>query len=399
MKYLAFVTDGEIDLRSFTTFGFNAKPNTTSPIGFFGTGLKIATAVIARLGCKMTVMVDGVQHEFYTKETEFRGKTFQIVRMRKRKGMMARWQYQEMPYTTELGKNWEPWQVFRELESNTRDENGYTCIVDDEEPHGMSFLNDDHRGKTVIIVDEPSVVKAYEERDTIFLPTDLELKVETNRCQAFNVGSKYLFYRGMRVVELDRPSAFTYNILAEQRLTEDRTLYSWNAQWEVRKLLMEGDNEEFIDKVVTLDDEKFWEGRLEFDDVYAVSSETFRKVVSKHKYSGGHLLPRVSTFHERYHVSEPVDPDITITFKQSEWKRISKVIETIDEDDAALYEKLGWSYADDRFDKFTEFRDQLRDKAPIGEEIDFPAEEDDHEQPAPDPADVAPVGDDDDIPF
>jgi hypothetical protein len=32
-KHLCFVTDGLIDLRAFTTFGFNAKPNTTNPIG------------------------------------------------------------------------------------------------------------------------------------------------------------------------------------------------------------------------------------------------------------------------------------------------------------------------------------------------------------------------------
>lgn len=393
MKHLAFVTDGLIDLRAFTTFGFNAKPNTTSPIGFFGTGLKIATAVIARLGCKMTVMIDGVQHEFYVKETEFRGKTFQQVRMRKRKGLMSRWQYQEMPYTTELGKNWEPWQVFRELESNTRDEGGHTFLIDEDEPHGMSFLNDDHRGKTVIIVDEPSVVKAYEERDTIFLPPNLELRTETNRCQAFNVGSKYLFYRGMRVVELDRPAAFTYNIKAEQRLTEDRTLYNWNAQWEVRQLIMESTDRDFVEQIVQLEDEKFWEGRIEFDDVYAISSETFRSVVGRRKSTGAYLLPRVATFYERYNVTEPEDPEITVTLKQSQWRRISQVLNEVDTYDLAP--KIGWAEEDDRFNDFVELRDLLHEKAPVGDAVDFPAE------PAPDPADVPPPngGDDDDIPF
>lgn len=395
-KHLCFVTDGLIDLRAFTTFGFNAKPNSPNPIGFFGTGLKLATAVIARLGCKMTVMIDGVQHEFYTKETSFRGKTFQQIRMRKRKGLMARWQYQEMPYTTELGKNWEPWQVFRELESNTRDENGKTFIIEDEEPHGMSFLNDDHRGKTVIIIDEPSVVKCYDEMDTIFLPEGLELRTETNRCQAFNVGSKYLFYRGMRVVELNKPSAFTYNIKAEQRLTEDRTLYNWSAAWEARQLIMESTDEDFVEQIVKLEDEKFWEGHIEFDDAYAVSSETFRKVVSRRKRSGGYLLPRVGSFYDRYYVAEPEDPDVTITLKRSEWRRVSQVLEKVETD--SLAEELGWTeYDDDRFGPFNDLREQLRDKAPIGDAVDFTPEP---PEPAPDPADVAPPnGDDDDIPF
>jgi hypothetical protein len=370
-KHLCFVTDGLIDLRAFTTFGFNAKPNTTNPIGFFGTGLKLATAVIARLGCKMTVMVDGVQHEFYTKETSFRGKTFQQVRMRKRKGIAARWQYQEMPFTTELGKNWEPWQVFRELESNTRDENGHTLVVEDEEPDGMSFLNDEHRGKTVIIIDEPSIVECYEEMDTIFLPERLELRTETNRCQAFNVGSKYLFYRGMRVVELDKPSAFTYNIKAEQRLTEDRTLYSWNAAWETRQLIMESTDESLVDAIIQLEEDKFWEGRIEFDDIDAVSSETFRNVVSRRRRTGGYIMPRVSSFYERYNAPEPVDPDVTIIFKQSEWERIHQVLNAVDIDDSEFYDKLGWYYRDDRFDNFKEFLEMLRDRAPLTEGIDF----------------------------
>jgi hypothetical protein len=395
-KHLAFVTDGLIDLRAFTTFGFNSKPNTTSPIGFFGTGLKIATAVIARMGCRMTVMIDGVQHEFYTKEADFRGKKFDMIRMRKRKGMLSKWSYQEMPYTTELGKNWEAWQVFRELESNTRDENGYTIVVDDEDPHGMSFLNDDHRGKTVIIIDEPSVIKAYDERDTIFLPKDLELRSKGNRCEAYNVGSKYLFYRGMRVVELAVPSAFTYNITAEQRLTEDRTLYSWYASWEARQLIMESTDEDFVDQIVQLDEEKFWEAKIEFDDVNAISSETFRKVIRRRKNSGGHIMSRVSTFYDRYYVPEPTDPDVTITFKQSEWKRIHQVLSEVDTYDLAP--KLGWAEEDDRFDSFVALREQFFQKAPMDvEAVDFTPE-----PPAKEPDDVDPpvVADgDDDIPF
>lgn len=354
MKYLAFVTEGAIDLRSFTTFGFNAKPNTTSPIGFFGTGLKIATAVIARLGGGMTVIIDGVQHEFYTKKTDFRGKEFDIVRMRKRNGLMSRWQYQEMPYTTELGKNWEPWQIFRELESNTRDENGETLILDDE-----AFLNDPHHGKTVIIIKEPAIVKSYDERDTVFLPDNLELVAESDRCQAFKGKSNYLYYRGMRVMKLSRPSAFTYNIIVEQRLTEDRTLYSWNAAYEVRHLIMENTNEEFIKEIVQLNDDS-WESSVEFDSVHVTSGPTFRMVVAELALDGHLLLSRVSTFHNRQDYKLNSDPAIPITFRQSQWKLIYEVLNQVDTYDLA--NKLDWNEEDERFDDFLSFRDSLYDK-------------------------------------
>lgn len=373
MKHLAFVTDGAIDLRSFTTFGFNSKPNTTSPIGFFGTGLKISVAVIARLGCKMTVLIDGVEHEFYTKTTDFRGKSFEVVNMRKRKGLLSRWTYQQMPFTTELGKNWEPWQVFRELESNTRDEGGYTVVVEDEDNDGgLAFMRDNHPGKTVIIVHEPSIVKCFEEKDTIFLPEDLELRTKNSRCEAYNVGSEYLFYRGMRVMKFDKPSAFTYNITAEQRLTEDRTLYSWNAQWEVRQLIMESTDYGFIDQILKLEEDKFWESRIEFDDAYAISSETFRSTISQRKRSGGYVLPRALSFYDRYNVSEPVDPDVTITFRRSEWRRISQVLDLVDT--PTMAQDLSWALDDGRFEPFNSLLEQLREKAPIGEAVDFTPE-------------------------
>lgn len=359
MKYLAFVTEGAIDIRSFTTFGFNAKPNTTSPIGFFGTGLKIATAVIARLGGGMTVIVDGIHHEFYTKETDFRGKMFDLVRMRKRKGIMSNWQYREMPYTTELGKNWEPWQIFRELESNTRDENGETLILDDTDPTGKSFLNDPHHGKTVIIITEPSIVKSYDEKDTIFLPDNLELAAKSDRCQAFKGSSNYLYYRGMRVMELSRPSEFTYNITAQQRLTEDRTLYSWDAAYEVRNLIMENTEEEFIKEIVQLNDDS-WESSIEFDSVHVTAGPTFRMVVAELALKGHPLLSRISTFHNRQDYELNSDPAIPIVFRQSQWKLIFEVLDQVDTYDLAA--KIGWEEEDERFDDFCLLREILFDK-------------------------------------
>lgn len=344
MRHLCFVTPGLIDLRAFTTFGFNAKPNTDNPIGFFGTGLKLSVAVIARLGCRVTVLVDGVQHEFYTKETDFRGKSFDVIRMRKRKSLMARWNYQEMPFTTELGKNWEPWQVYRELESNTRDEGGHTLIVDDEEPHGMSFLNDDHRGKTVIIIDQPEIVACHDERETIFLETG-ELEPKTNgRIEVYDRESNYLFYRGMRVIALDKPSKFTYNITCEQRLTEDRTLYNWNAFWEVRYFWTGCEDEDLVDRLLELDEEKFWEGNIDFDqDSTTFHTTTFEKRVRVKIAAESIGLSRAVTYAEKRNIGEDTDPNVTITRKRSEWTALYEELNSIRQRDYET-DVLGWAH-------------------------------------------------------
>lgn len=362
MKTLAFVTDGAIDIRAFTTFGVNAKPKTNNPIGYFGTGLKYAVAVLCRLGGKVVVMIDGVEHEFYAKGTEFRGKDFDLVRMRKRKDMFSRWRYEQLPFTTEFGKNWEPWQVFRELESNTRDEGGSTFLVDDEDPHGMSFLNDDHRGKTVILVQDEQVIEAYLNRDQIFLPEALTERETTEKVQVFNTPSRHIYFRGLRVMDLDKPSAFTYNILGPVDLTEDRTVkYTFLVLSTIRQHVMHSQDPEFIRTVLELDEKKHWEAKLDFDDAWDMAGPTFLAAVRKQMDDERPLLSRARTYYERYHPTVSTDdPTIQIEMLRSKLRLAYKVLDQVD-----LYEMapiLGWEEEDERFNGFIELRDQIFSK-------------------------------------
>ena len=48
MATVHFITPTDLPLDAFTTFGVNHKPNTDSPIGYFGTGLKYVVAIVAR---------------------------------------------------------------------------------------------------------------------------------------------------------------------------------------------------------------------------------------------------------------------------------------------------------------------------------------------------------------
>src|SRR4051794_443467 len=95
---VAFVTPGLIPLEAFTTFGVNAKPNSTNPFGYFGTGLKYAIAVCLRNGCKVVMVRDGVEYMFFTSQQSFRGTDFDFVRMRK-KTFMGKYTYTKLPFT------------------------------------------------------------------------------------------------------------------------------------------------------------------------------------------------------------------------------------------------------------------------------------------------------------
>ena len=109
MKYTIFSTKGVLDLSVITTFGVNVKPNTDNPIGYFGTGLKYAIAVLLRHGIKITLYTNGQEYQFYTKEKDIRGKEFMVCRYRKT-GLLNKFSYHELPFTTEHGKNWELWK-------------------------------------------------------------------------------------------------------------------------------------------------------------------------------------------------------------------------------------------------------------------------------------------------
>lgn len=308
-------TPGLIDIRSFTTFGLHAKPNSDTPIGKFGTGLKYAVATLLRLGCTIRVFIGLEEYEFFTSDGLFRGQNFKQCKMRKRRSILKKWTYQELPFTTDHGKFWEAWQAFRELESNTRDEGGKTWI-DDGEGGGAQYLisNLAHPDKTLIAVEGLVYEQAYKDRDEIFLPNALTQREGDDKVQVFNEPSKFIYWRGIRVFDLEKPSIYTYNILEEMTLTEDRTLkYVWEAQSKIAAYVARSKDRKLINTVVSADD-KFFEHRVEFDYSYVSPSEEFNEVVAKKRSRGSYVSPRASTYYEKY--SPPVVKESVRTLQQ-----------------------------------------------------------------------------------
>ena len=73
-----FRNPGAIDLRALTTFGLSSKAG-QDKIGRFGTGLKYATAVIARHGGAMTITSGGETVTTGIVADEFRGTPIQQI--------------------------------------------------------------------------------------------------------------------------------------------------------------------------------------------------------------------------------------------------------------------------------------------------------------------------------
>ena len=291
---LIFSNEGLIPIEAFQTFGINAKPNSTNPIGYFGTGLKYAVAVTLRLGGTFRLFRGEEEYCFYLKDTDFRGKGFQMVRMKKRKGVLSRWKYESLPFSTELGKNWEPWMAVRELESNTRDEDGSSWLADDETPHGMSYLNsfEGSAGVTTIHIDCPEMEEAYKDLHKIFMP-EKKLLHSIGQLEIYEGHSDYLFFRGLRVTDFGgKPSFYTYNFTEGLTLTEDRTSkWPYNDMHTIVQGWMSMNDVHLIEALLDIDEDKFYEGSLPFDQPYTSPSPTYHAALGT-RYTGGGALPK-----------------------------------------------------------------------------------------------------------
>jgi len=271
MSCIVFETPGLIDLRAFTLMGVSAKPKSSNPIGYFGTGLKYAVATLVRLGAEPVVWIGQDRYQFFKRTDSFREVEFEQLSMRKMKPGWFKAEIVDLPYAVSYGRNWTAAMAFRELEANTRDEDGITYQVD-EDP-GACFA-----GQTRIVVDLPAFTEAFESRDDLFLPGAVR---EGAGIQILPGEVEALYWRGLRVFETQKPCLQTYNFLDHMTLTEDRTLYAeFLARNALSDWLLKSNDEHFIEQVLTADD-GYWEHGLEFDPNVAPSA-AFHRVMLRH---------------------------------------------------------------------------------------------------------------------
>jgi hypothetical protein len=274
---VSFDTPSLIPIEAFTTFGMSAKPKTDSPIGYFGTGLKYAIAVLTRHNIPVSVFIGEEEHIFYTKETNFRGQSFLKVRMKKRFDPLQRWRYLELPYTTELGKNWELWQAYRELEANTRDEGGHTSLTEDVPQEKWPQHFGATKNWTSIVVWGKAFADVHRASDKIFHPQAFR-KADCH-IQIIDEESSHLYYRGLRVYDLPKSqkSHLTYNIICPTDLTEDRTIkYIYYVRGNIADSLVRQTDPYIIKRVIeALRDPNSFESTLDWEHVITEPSKEF----------------------------------------------------------------------------------------------------------------------------
>lgn len=244
---IIFKNKGAIDPRSITTFGVSSK-DSDSAIGYFGTGLKYAIAILLREGCGIEIFTGGQHFSFATESQRVRLDDFVFCTMNG----------QPLPFTTELGKNWAIWQAIRELWCNCLDEHG--------EAFSSEYFDDAPADdETVIVVTGRAALDAWCLRDSIILNT--QPIYSTEHVDIHPGRSSHIYYKGVRVHDLSKTSLYTYNLKSNVDLTEDRTLrHPGITGWYVARGIAQLTDSDVLERLLAAPEESFERG-LDFDSV------------------------------------------------------------------------------------------------------------------------------------
>jgi len=258
MKFISFENNGILEPDFIKSFGVSVK-NDESCIGYFGTGLKYALAILLRNGAKVSIYSDNNVMRFGLKTKEIKGKDFQFITMND----------ECLPFTTELGKTWEPWMAYRELYSNAKDEGGTAKII-----KAIPKAKD---GRTCVIVAGGGIEELHENKDSVFVEKKNEIAPNI-----YPSGGSF-FVKGVCVWKYENmPSVFSYNdSTGKCCLTEDRQIkYTFQVMRHITGLLARLHDKELISKAI-MSDVGMFERDIDWDYCEAKPTQEFQEVVKE----------------------------------------------------------------------------------------------------------------------
>lgn len=234
MNTVYFCNREPIDLNAIAVMGVSVKL-IDNPIGYFGTGLKFSIATLLRTGHKVALIRDGERIEFSAQAETIRGEEFHRVVMG----------CELLGFTTQLGRNWELWQAYRELHCNCTDEGG---VISDKQPDG--------EWGTIFEVEGGAIALCHRNRREIFLESS---PLSATREIEIHAGpTNSAFYRGVKAHKHEYWALFTYNILYTVDLTEDRTIKNgWEVGYYAERAIAACDDEDLIEQAIMADNGTF----------------------------------------------------------------------------------------------------------------------------------------------
>lgn len=264
-KYICFENDGEVPVNAFKLLGASTKRDDASKIGYFGTGLKYAIAVMLREKIEFKVYSGTKEVKIGVRKTKFINDDVEVMTVNGEKTSI----------TLDAGIDWEPWFAIREIYSNTLDENGRMKIGQSVKPEA---------GKTKIYINEDAAAlkdvfdnwQSYfcNSRNRVFQGFEGGILLKMNTIPDFTV-----FRKGIRAFTSRRPSIFDYD-LNQLDINESRVAkYEWQVRQKCSDLLAYA-TEDIIREFIKVKHSKMAEWQDEFWDFTTTCfSESWAKVL------------------------------------------------------------------------------------------------------------------------
>lgn len=238
--YMEFSNQGEIDVNAFKLLGASSKREATDKIGFFGSGLKYATALMLREGIEFKVFSGSKEVKFGLEKQDFSGINFDVITINGERTSM----------TTQAGPDWEPWFAIREIYSNTIDEGGSMEIVTDiSASKGMTKIYIEMSEKLGDVTknwqDYFSFKREY--LDEVVLHGTYDAKRSYKIFSKRLIDYPVIFRRGIRVGEIKSArSLFDYDF-TDLEINESRVMkYTYKSQQAIGEALMFSENKDVI---------------------------------------------------------------------------------------------------------------------------------------------------------
>ncbi len=223
-KYIEIANKGEMDINSLLLLGASTKRDDTSKIGYFGSGLKYAIAVLLRNKITFEIYSGKDKIKISTKKVDFRGKTFNKIYIGGKHTSL----------TTEMGIDWEPWFALREIYCNALDETSPEFNLVD--------VIDPQEDSTKIYIEYNNLfAKVLQDWDKYFSQKRKDIIFQAEGFTAYyGSDNEYIIYR--RGVQCHHEAAkclFHYD-LDDIEINESRTLkHAVDSTWKTAELVVQ----------------------------------------------------------------------------------------------------------------------------------------------------------------
>jgi len=280
--YIKITNDGEIDSNAFTLIGASTKRNDASSIGFFGSGLKYALAVLLRNKIKLKIFSGLTEIKVGTVTEKFRGQKFERLTVNGEKTSL----------TTDMGPTWIPWFAIREIYCNALDEGSCSIGVCSKkeieaEKSKTSFyveltdvLSNFLKDWNKYFSDKrKDLVESFQDT-TLFQGSD-ELTIYRKGVQCFTTNRKCLYHYDLEWIRINESRVIDSQLYLEYGLAEKLAKH---ASYAVAKNILENHAEKFEENLRWT-----WEA-YEFNENWfdAIAGRTL-----VNRDYGGHYIKRV----------------------------------------------------------------------------------------------------------